>query len=80
MLVRVFTPRIVARGRYGSTIVVGGAAAAVVALRVVAAVVSLFSGRGRGAVAALTVRVRVTPPFKGVHRSGQARERRFQYR
>ena len=80
MLVRVFTPRKVARRRYGSAVVVGGVAAAVVAVRVVVAVVYLFSGRGRGAVAALTVRVRVVPPFKGVHRSGQARDRRFQYR
>ena len=58
MLIRVFTPRIVARGRYGSAVVVGGVATAVVAVRVVAVrvvaeVVSLFSGRGRGSVAAL---------------------------
>ena len=80
MIVKVYTPKIVARDCYGSAVVVDGVAAAVVAVRVVAAVVSLFSGRGRRAVATLTIRVRAAPPFEGVHRSGQACDRRIQYR
>ena len=40
MVASVFTPKMVARGRYGIGVVVGGVAAAVVAVRVVAVVVS----------------------------------------
>ena len=43
---------------------------------VVAAVVSLLASRGRWAVTSLSVRFWVAPPFKGVHRCRQARDRR----
>ena len=46
MVASVFTPKMVARGRYGISVVVGGVAAAVVVVvRVVAAAVSLLASR-----------------------------------
>ena len=47
MLVRVFTPRIVARDRYSDVAVVGGVASAVDVVGVVVAIVVLLAGRGR---------------------------------